>query len=278
MSYRSMIVHIADDPDANRRVAMAVRMAQAFASRLAGVYVVPIGELTPSVAALLPPTVVEQRLTESGYAQDRAERLFRREVASLPPDAVEFRAPAGSTLTAAVAHARCADLTVLGQPGGADDGGFARRLAEQVLLGSGGPVLFVPRATAVATPGGNVLVAWDGGREAARAVRDALPLLRTAQRVTVFTATASDESSDAMTQSHKRLGDWLATHAVQAQFKRADGSGREAAERLLSQASDVEADLVVMGGYAHPRAREYVLGGATRTMLEAMTVPVLMSH
>jgi nucleotide-binding universal stress UspA family protein len=71
---------------------------------------------------------------------------------------------------------------------------------------------------------------------------------------------------------------WLAAHAIHAQFKRADGSGREAAERLLSQVSDAGADLVVMGGYAHPRVREYVLGGATRTMLESMTVPVLMSH
>jgi len=275
--FRSMIVHVDDDPDASRRVAMAARMARALGSRLAGVYLVPIGELTPSVAALLPPAVVEARLTESGYAQDRAEALFRREVASLPADAVEFRAPAGSALAAAVAHARCADLAVIGQPGG-DDGGFMRRLAEQVLLGSGAPLLFVPRATAVAAPGSNVLVAWDGGREAARAVRDALPLLAAAQRVTVFTAFESDKREDALTQSQKRIGAWLAAHAIHAQFKRGDGAGRDAAERLLSQVSDAGADLVVMGGYAHPRAREYVLGSATRTMLESMTVPVIMSH
>jgi len=275
--FRSMIVHVDDDPDASRRVAMAARMARALGSRLAGVYLVPIGELTPSVAALLPPAVVEARLTESGYAQDRAEALFRREVASLPADAVEFRAPAGSALAAAVAHARCADLAVIGQPGG-DDGGFMRRLAEQVLLGSGAPLLFVPRATAVAAPGSNVLVAWDGGREAARAVRDALPLLAAAQRVTVFTAFESDKREDALTQSQKRLGAWLAAHAIHAQLKRGDGAGRDAAERLRSQVSDAGADLVVMGGYAHPRAREYVLGSATRTMLESMTVPVIMSH
>jgi nucleotide-binding universal stress UspA family protein len=122
-----------------------------------------------------------------------------------------------------------------------------------------------------------VLVAWDGGREAARAVRDALPLLAAAQRVTVFTAFESDKREDALTQSQKRLGAWLAAHAIHAQFKRG-GAGRDAAERLLSQVSDAGADLVVMGGYAHPRAREYVLGSATRTMLESMTVPVIMSH
>ena len=278
MTFRSMIVHIGDDPDASRRIAMAARMAQAFASRLAGVYLVPIGELTPSIAALLPPAVVEERLTASGEAQRRAEALFMREVVSLSPDAVEFRAPAGAAMAAAVAHARSADLAVLGKPGGDEDGGFARRLAEQVLLGSGGPVLFVPRATVVTTPGSNVLVAWDGGREAARAVRDALPLLAAAQRVTVFSASEGEQSGDDMAQSHKRLDAWLASHAIRAQFKRTEGSGGDAAERVLSQASDVGADLVVMGGYAHPRARQYVLGGATRTMFEAMTVPVLMSH
>ena len=277
MPFRSMIVHVDDDADAGRRVAMAARMARAYGSRLAGVYLVPIAELTPSIAALLPPGVVEARLAASGEAQHRAEALFRREVAALPADAVDFRAPAGSALAAAVAHARCADLTILGKPGG-DDAGFERRLAEQVLLGSGGPLLFVPRSTAVAAPGSDVLVAWDGGREAARAVRDALPLLMAAQRVTVFTAFESDKTEHALTQSHKRLGAWLADHAIHPLFKRAEGTGREAAEHLLSQVSDIGADLVVMGGYAHPRAREYVLGSATRTMLESMTVPVLMSH
>ena len=104
------------------------------------------------------------------------------------------------------------------------------------------------------------------------------PLLMAAQRVTVFTAFESGKTEDALTQSHKRLGAWLADHAIHPLFKRAEGTGREAAEHLLSQVSDIGADLVVMGGYAHPRAREYVLGGATRTMLESMTVPVLMSH
>jgi nucleotide-binding universal stress UspA family protein len=277
MAFRCIIVHIGDDSEASHRVAMAARMAQTFASRLVGVYLGPIGELTPSVAAFLPPALVEERLTESGEAQRRAQALFGREVASLQPDAIEFRAPAGDAMAAAVAQTRCADLTVLGQPGGQNDRGFARRIAEQVLLGSGGPVLFVPQATAVAIPGSNVLVAWDGGREAARAVRDALPWLATAQHVTVFTAT-DDQAPDAIKQSHARLGDWLAAHAIRAQFKRAVGSGGEAAERLLSQASEAGADLVVMGGYAHARAREYVLGGATRTMLGAMTLPVLMSH
>jgi hypothetical protein len=138
-------------------------------------------------------------------AQRRAEALFGREVASLQPDAIEFRAPADDAMAAALAQTRCADLTALGRPGGQNDRGFARRIAEQMLLGSGGPVLFVPHATAVAIPGSNVLVAWDGGREAARAVRDALPLLATAQHVTVFTAT-DEQAPDAIKRLRSRAG------------------------------------------------------------------------
>jgi nucleotide-binding universal stress UspA family protein len=279
MTFRTMLVHLDDSPACERRIDTAARLARRFDSRLAGVYLVATGELTPSVAALLPPAVVEQRLSETCYAQDRAEVLFRRTVASMSPADVEFRAPAGAVMEAALVHARCGDLTILGQSGGnGDDHGFAHRLSEHVMLGSGAPILLVPYASAATEPGSNVVIAWDGGREAARAVRDALPFLGGAARVTVVSATADRDAAERMSPSHARLGDYLSAHGIAAQFKRTEGAGSEAAERLLSQASDLGADLIVMGGYAHARAREYVLGGVTRSMLGAMTVPVLMSH
>jgi nucleotide-binding universal stress UspA family protein len=279
MTFRAIAVHLDDGPLCAQRVDMAVRIARRFGSRLVGLYLVPVAELTPSIAAVLPPGVVERRLAESGDAQHRAEMSFRNAAAPLGAAAVEFRAPAGEVLDAALAHARCADLSILAQPDAEDaNADFTRRLAEHVMLGSGAPILVVPYAAPVPEPGSNVLIAWDGGREAARAVRDALPILATAARVTVVSATRGGELADRMARSQARLGGYLAAHAIDPQFKRVEGTGGEAAERLLSQVSDVGADLIVMGGYGHARAREFVLGGATSTMLEAMTVPVLMSH
>jgi nucleotide-binding universal stress UspA family protein len=233
----------------------------------------------PSVAALLPAEVVEQRLSQTGAAQHRAQALFRRSVSPLPSSNSAFLAPAGNAIDAALVQARCADLAILGQPG--EDGvdtSFKHRLAEQVMLGSGAPILMVPYAPATTNLGTNVLVAWDGGREASRAMHDALPMLGGAARVTVVSVTPDGESAERMTQSQKALANFLSAHAIDAEYKLAEGTGSEAGERLLSQAADIGADLIVMGGYGHARSRELVLGGATRTMIDAMTVPVLLSH
>ncbi|HEX6137308.1 MAG TPA: universal stress protein [Casimicrobiaceae bacterium] len=279
MTLRSMIVHLDDGPSCESRVELAARLARRLGSRLAGVYLVSTPEVAPSIAALLPPGVLERRLAAAGEAQHRAQALLGRVAAALPAADVEFRAPAGDALDAARAHARCADLAILGQPDPEDENAdFSRRLAEDVMLGSGAPVLMVPYAASMAEPGTNVLIAWDGGREAARAVRDALPLLAAASRVTVVSAARGREGADAMAHAQARLRAYLAAHGIVAHVKGIEGSGSEAAERLLSQVADVGADLIVMGGYGRARAREFVLGGATRTMFESMTVPVLMSH
>jgi len=212
-------------------------------------------------------------------AQHRAETIFHRGAASLTAPRLEFRAPSGDPIDAALAHMRCVDLAIIGQADIKDDKrGLTRRLAEDVVLGSGGPILLLPYAGTPVELGANVAIAWNAGREAARAVRDALPILATASRVTVVSMAHERDTQAAMAQSHVRLAAYLAAHAIEAQFKCLVGTSDEPGELLLSQAADVGADLIVMGGYGHARVRELVLGGTTRTMLESMTVPVLMSH
>jgi nucleotide-binding universal stress UspA family protein len=279
MTFKAMLVHLDDSPWSDGRVEVAVRLAQRFGCALAGVYLRPKAELTPSVAAVLPEQAVEQRLLESGQAQDRAKARFGERARPLGAAEAEFRAPAGDPLDAALAHSRCADLTIVGHAEPSDPSAFfARRLAEHVLLGSGAPMLSLPRSVPAGDLGGHPLIAWDGGREAARAVRDALPMLIRASRVTVVSATREPSGYDDVEQSQGRLVAYLSKHGIDAQSKRVEGAGSELAERLLSQAADVGADLIIMGGYGHARARELVLGGATRSMLRATTVPVFMSH
>jgi nucleotide-binding universal stress UspA family protein len=122
----------------------------------------------------------------------------------------------------------------------------------------------------------NVMIAWDGGRECARAVTDALPLIRRASFVTVMTV-----------QRHPHAGEpagidvaaWLARHGIEASFAAAPRMpGTHTGAMLLNMLADRHIDLLVMGAYGHARAQERVFGGVTRTMLESMTVPVLMSH
>jgi nucleotide-binding universal stress UspA family protein len=279
MSFNTILVHADDNPHCKQRLDAAIRIALDFSARLVGLYLVPTAELTPSVAAMFPGEVVARRLRETGEAQGRAETLFRQTTATAGLSAIDWRAPSGKPVVAAVAHARCADLAVIGQPDpDQPDFAFLEELAQTVALSAGRPTLIMPYVAPGTSLGQSVLVAWDGGREASRAVGDALPLLNRARRVTVVAIGSETEDRIADTAATSRLVDYLHSHGIDARINHSNVTDISVGEQLLSQAADLGIDLIVMGAYAHTRLRELILGGVTRTMLRSMTAPVLMSH
>jgi nucleotide-binding universal stress UspA family protein len=147
---------------------------------------------------------------------------------------------------------------------------------EGVLFESGRPVIFVPFIQRTALALGRVMLCWDGSRAAARAVADAMPLLHKAKTVEIVIVGDWPSASDEMPGAD--LGQHLARHGLTVEVKRLTSPDIDVVSALLSYAADSDADLMVMGGYGHSRLREFVLGGVTRGLLEAMTVPVLMSH
>jgi nucleotide-binding universal stress UspA family protein len=277
MDYRSIVVHLDDNELGDERLTLACEVARRFDTRLVGMYLVPTREMTPFTSAMLPDTVVRHRLHDSGRAQAHAEHLFREAVARAGLVDTEWRAPAGPPLEAAEVNVRHADLAVIGQPG-PDDAhpGFARDLVHAILIGSGRPALVVPYAGSVAMPGGNVLIAWKESRESARAVADALPWLRRSARVVVLSiATREDEVE---TSAEKGIAEYLHCHDVVAEISHEVADDIDVGPLLLSRAADLGSDLLVMGAYSRPRLQERVLGGVTQTILESMTLPVLLSH
>jgi nucleotide-binding universal stress UspA family protein len=144
-----------------------------------------------------------------------------------------------------------------------------------VLAESGRPALVLPYAGRFEAVGRHALVAWKPSPTAARALAGALPLLRQADRVTVLEwgARESDCRGAALD-----IGAYLELQGIQAALERQAAEPPEVGELLLSRAADLGADLLVMGCYGHGRMRELVLGGATRTVLQSMTLPVLMCH
>ena len=275
MNYRTLLVHL-DDGSRDDYLDIAARLAVRFAAELAGAYLVPTRELTPFTSALLPGSVVAHHLRDSGDAQARAEARFREVAIRHGLPSSSFSAPAGRAVDGAIAHARCADLCVLSQPRTDDShAGFASDLAHAVIMQSGRPALVIPFGDAVPDIGRRVLVAWKDARESARAAADALPFLVAADEVVVIAITApnaEDETHGAKIES------WLARHGVRAQVRHEVAEDVDAGNLLLSRAADFSSDLIVMGAYSRPRLSEVVLGGVTRLMLQAMTVPVLMSH
>lgn len=279
MSLKTILVHIDDQESSALRLDVAIRIAGNAGARLVGVYLVPTIEISPSVAALMPSDLAETIQRGIGEAQHAAERRFRAAAGTARLTAVEWRAPAGPAIAAAVAHGRCADLFVVGQgePGNAASA-FSRDLIASTLVATGHPLLIVPFIGAARTFARNVMVAWDGGREAARAVADALPLLADAGQVVVVTDSNGAGAITGEAPSTSELLGWLRDHGVEARTDALIAGEGGVGESLLSRAADLSTDLIVMGGYGHARMREFVLGGVTRTLLESMTIPVLMSH
>ena len=174
-------------------------------------------------------------------------------------------------------HARYADLVVLGQSAPEEVDGLRRSLPEHLLLEAGRPLLMVPYIGLRETLGKRVVVAWDGGREAARAIVDAMPILTRAEEVelVVIKSSATDEPGR---EEGADISTYMARHGCNVTLKRLIAKGISEADCLLSHLADYSADLLVMGAYAHARLRQLVLGGVTQKILGQMTTPVLLSH
>jgi nucleotide-binding universal stress UspA family protein len=190
----------------------------------------------------------------------------------------EWRAVDGVPNDVVAEHARYADLVVAGQAAPLDQAAIATPadLPESVALASGRPVLVVPRVGAPASIGKTVMLCWNASREAAHVASEALPLLQAAENVIVLVVDPKSVRSHGQ-EPGADVATWLARHGVKATVHREPAMG-DIGETILSRAFDHGADLIVMGIYGHSRIREFVLGGASRSMLSTMTVPVFMAH
>ncbi|NDV87871.1 universal stress protein [Aurantimonas aggregata] len=273
--YKTIVVCLKDPRRTAALTAMALALAERHEAHLVGLYV------TPDVFVGVPTEVsldYIQQAQKQIEADAAANEATFRGLADASGLATEWRLePAqGPGYEAAVTrHVRCADLVVTGQPeGGAWRGGD---LLTEILLDSGRPILFVPYAGTFEQLGDRVLIAWNGGREAARAAFDAAPLLQAARQVRVLMIDAPRGASSGPAPAND-LAVALARHGIQIEAARTKSGDVAAGDVLLNDISDWGADLLVMGCYGHSRFRELLFGGVTRHILEHMTVPVLMSR
>jgi nucleotide-binding universal stress UspA family protein len=276
MAFKDVLVHVDTDPASDSRIDVAARLAAWHDAHLTGLHVMTPIPFPGYVEIELPRLAREIQAQQLRERAEKARAAFEAGARAAGAAPAEWRAVEGSILETARLHGRYADLVIVGQGIDIDDPtGELAVLPEELVLGIGRPVLVVPRYGAFTLLGDHVLVGWNASREAARAVNDALPLLRRAQRVTVLSVDPAD--------SDRRLPGaditlHLARHGVNAVASQTFGADIAVGDILLSVAADVGADLIVIGAYGHSRLREMVLGGVTRHLLRHMTVPVLMSH
>jgi nucleotide-binding universal stress UspA family protein len=285
MSVKDILVHLDVDPRSAVRLAIAADLARGNGAHLTGVFVVDIpnadylyGGGLP-VAGMGPDKMIDVMIAQARVAAEPVEAEFR-EALRVRGLQGEWRIIEGYTPSVISTEARYADLVVVGQPDDPRrDDNRSRATAETVLMTSGRPMLSIPFAGGFPVLTEHVLVAWKAGREASRAVHDALPLLRQANRVTVLTINPrGSHAEEEVGEGHPDIVRHLVRHGVKAEARSTVADGIAYGEALLSYASDISATLIVAGGYGHSRARELIFGGVTRTLLAEMTVPVLFSH
>ena len=281
MSYKDLLVVLDSDAASRGRIDLAAVLAERCAAHLVGLYPLPVPEM-PRHLGYFDPAMLDpffQDLRQQAQAASDREREAFEHAASLRGLSAEWRVVAEGLESDPALHARYVDLTILGQLD--PDRGDLELIwprPEQVALASGRPVLIVPYAGHFETVGHRVLIGWNATREATRAVNDAMPLLAAADVVTVLTIDAREGPDAHGELPGADISLHLARHGVKAEIERTVSAGIPAGEVLLSRAADLGADLLVIGAYGHSRVRELLLGGATRSILQSMTLPVLMSH
>lgn len=266
-----IIVHLDSCPRTEARLEVAANLARQCGARLVGLF----GQTEDS-----PPVMASRdRAGRLGELAAKTRRLFEDRVQLAGVNSA-WRDVSGwnqdRLIDDVVAACRLADLVVMGQFDPAQAAGtLPEELNEQVVLNSGRPVLLIPAVGDYTRWGRSVVVAWNGSREAARALADAMPILEQAESVMVLGVRPAGTPD---TLGEEAVVDHLGCHGIKAEWESLPISDISVMDAILSRASDLGADLLVMGAHGHygfPATRR---GGNTRYVLRHMPMPVLMSH
>ena len=255
----------------------AISVASALGAHLAGIAFVYDPIVPVSGTGYIPPEIIDLQQTENEAAAkaavDRFAEATRRAGLSAEPLTLSASLAGAGDQFARIA--RRFDLAIVGQ-GEPDSSAGDDVLAETTLFESGRPIIMVPYIQKAPLKLDNVMVCWDGSRQAARAIGDAMPLLVKAGRVEIVIIANERGKQDEIEGAD--MAQHLARHGLKIEVNRIAGGNIDVADVLLSHAADSGADFMVMGGYGHSRLREFVLGGVTRSIFRSMTVAALLSH
>ncbi len=279
MSYQSILVHVDQSRNSAERIRIAARIANAENAHLIGVAMTGVSRWMYANSA--PMFADPGMVINLDFLRDRAQTAlneFERIVENLGVESFEMRLVDDEAAGGISMQARYSDLVVIGQTDLEEPSpSVTPDFPEYVVLNCGRPVLIVPYVGHFETVGERALIAWDAGTQAARAVSLALPLLRRAKIAQVAVFSPQQHLGRHGEQPGADIALYLARHKVKVNVSEQEVKA-DVGNALLSLATDFASDLIVMGGYGHSRFREILLGGVTRTVLDTMTVPVLMSH
>ncbi|NBB83217.1 MAG: universal stress protein [Alphaproteobacteria bacterium] len=276
MALKNLMVAVDGGKSTAARLDYALRLAAKHDAHLTGVFAQTPPAVPGYVMAQIPPEARQVHDEAAAELEAGLRATFEEAMRKAGlEDRSEWRSFKGSPTSVASMQARYCDLMVIGQTDPDAERNTAPEPDAMVLM-SGRPVLITPYAFTIGEIGRRIVVAWNASRESARAVADAMPILEAAEHVTVLAVNPDPwrvgEAPGADIAAH------LARHGIDAEAAHIRSDHVEPGDALLSRIADLDADMLVMGGYGRTRLRELVLGGVTRKVLQQMTVPVVMSH
>lgn len=281
----NLLLHVDATDVSPIRERAAVALARAHSAHVHALY--GIGELYVPGWADWPPHVLDEHRQQEEARAEQVLARFREAAqgAGIDHATQKVHLAAESAGQALAVEARYCDALIVGQPdpdeASAADG---RALVEHVVLAAGRPVWVMPYiglprdADGQPRIGHRITVAWDGGREAARAVHDALGVLGAAEAVELVVIDPKGHGGGEAGNSGAALARHLARHGIETTVHSLESHGMRQGDVLLNHVVDRGSDTLVIGAYGHSRLREVILGGVTRAVLEQSSVPVLMSH
>ena len=279
MPYKTILVHLSSESRARASLGFAIGLAQRFEAHLIGLYVFPSYPLAPPIPLPFGAEIAGQ--IRSAIAEEaRQVKAIFDELTATQPFVAEWRSITTDRRRpeqVVIEHSHAADLVVASQTDPAWKWSDILDVPDSLALGAGRPVVIVPNYGRHDHVPRIVTVAWNGRREAASAVADALPLLQQAEAVNVLTV----RDGKPLPEGHlpdTEIAAALARHGVKVDLADIIATEYTIGEEIRVRAIDRGADLIVMGCYGHSRMREFALGGVTRHMMREMTMPILFSH
>lgn len=280
MGYRTLLA-ILDTPKTTRQVTdFAVALANQFQAHVVGAHAEAVA-MVPLVAPMeIPDPATVQALQDMAHREtEEVETLFREAARreGLSHEWRSFVTSSGFNSAALIDSARSSDLVIAAQ-GESGILSETRSELESFLFESGRPVLLIPHILTTPQPIRRVLIAWNGSREAARATFDALPFLKAADEVEIFTVDAAENAVQSAEMAGVEIAAALARHGIKVTVNSQQKTGLAPAMAIENRLSDGSIDLLVMGAYGNKRWWEMLFGGVTRTLLDSMTALTLLSR
>lgn len=272
-------IYLSNDEACSRRIDAGLQIAKANNAEVIGIYP------TDGVGAhyydesIIPQDIRKVLRGRQDEFRDSIRKVFleRAEAAGLK---AQWRAPRGNADEALALHARYCDLLVMSKAERVDSvTSIIPNLPESVVMAAGRPVLMIPRVGQIPSIGQRVLYCWDQRREAARAFTDAAPFLKECKELVVLEIDRDEDLFRDCDIREQDISDYCVSRGYPKPkhlVKKSEDIG--VGNVILNTASDMGSDLIVMGAYGHSRMRQWVMGGASRTLLSSMTVPVLLAH